>query len=155
MTTARVDIDTWGIAGARWFATRSPCVRRQVGAILVKDGRVVGGGFNGPARGLPHRTETPGPLQCIRIGMISGTEPHKVCCEHAEANAVQFTDRRDAQGATCYCTDSPCRTCAGLLVNAGVARVVVDMLYADPAGVELLRAAGVQFDYLVRLLEAK
>ncbi len=142
----RVDLDTWGIAGARWFSTRSPCVRRQVGAILVKDGRVVGGGFNGPARGLKHRTAEPGPDQCVRIGIASGTEPQRVCCEHAEANAVQFTDRRDAQGATCYCTDSPCRTCAGLLVNAGIVRVVAATAYPDPAGRELLRAAGVIFE---------
>ena len=142
----RVDLDAWGVAGARWYATRSPCVRRQVGAVLIKNGRVVGGGFNGPSKGLPHRTETPGPLQCIRIGMPSGSEPHTVCCDHAESNACQFTDRADAEGATCFCTDSPCRVCAGLLVNAGVVRVVAASLYPDADGRFLLLSAGVSFE---------
>lgn len=146
--TERVHPDQWGIDGAIWFSGRSPCVRRKVGAVVIRNGRVVGGGFNGPSRKLPPRTCEPGPLQCVRIArkIASGTEPHVVCCDHAEANACQFTDRRDAEGATMYCTDSPCRTCAGLIVNAGIVRVVVASTYPDPDGVELLRAAGVAFE---------
>lgn len=138
MSIVRMDPDAWGLALAQVVALRSSCVRRQVGAVLIKDGRILSGGVNGPAAGLPHRTECVGPNQCVRIGMVSGSNPSTVCCAHAEANAIQFANRADSRGSTLYCTDSPCSSCADAIINAGVIRVVCGKVYADPVGLEKL-----------------
>jgi len=139
----RITPDEWGLRLALTSAARSPCVRRQVGAVLVKGGRVVSMGYNGPPRGTPHRTECPGPNQCVRIGLRSGSDPSNVCCVHAEVNALLFANRADAEGATLYCTDSPCLTCAQAIINAGVVRVVCSKPYADSRGVDTLKSANI------------
>lgn len=141
---ARPTLEQWGLELARVVATRSPCVRRQVGAVLIKDARIVGHGYNGPPRGLPHRCSEPGLNQCVRIGQAPGSAG-AACCVHAEANALMFSDRGDARGATLYCTHSPCLACAQMAINAGVVRVVSAEQYPDEAGRAELLKAGVSF----------
>lgn len=144
----RITLDEWGLRLAAVSAERSPCVRRHVGAVLVKAGRVVSMGYNGPPRGAPHRTECPGPDQCVRIGVPSGAAADKVCCVHAEINALIFANREDAAGATLYCTDSPCTQCAYAIVNAGVVRVVCAKPYADSGGLSVLRQSCIECEVL-------
>lgn len=140
----RLNIDEWALCLAAVSALRSPCVRRQVGAVLVKDGRVVSMGYNGPPRGATHRTECPGPNQCVRIGLQSGSSANAVCCVHAEMNALLFANREDATGATLYCTDSPCLQCCYAIINAGVSRVVCLKPYADQSGLEVLKQSNIE-----------
>lgn len=103
----------------------SPCCRRQVGTVLVRDKHVLSSGFNGPPRGAPHRDAS----TCVRSHLPSGADPDKVCCAHSEANAVALAAYHGhaTKGATAYVTILPCATCARILINAGVVRVV----YAD------------------------
>lgn len=106
-----------------WAAsTRATCARRKVGAVLVTDTEAVFSGFNGSPRGLPHCTDRAGGCE-----MAGG---HCVGAVHAEVNAVVKAARSGGRtdGSTLYTTASPCRSCMGVLVNAGVRRVV----YATP-----------------------
>lgn len=135
--------DEWGLALAATVATRSPCVRRQVGAVLIDhNGRVAGCGYNGPPRGCPHPTES-GANQCIRIGRESGADG-PACCLHAETNALDDAVHGRRAGGTLYCTDSPCLGCAQVIVQAGVKRVVVAAQYPNQSGWGYLLQMGVQ-----------
>jgi dCMP deaminase len=116
---------------AHTVATRSPCVKRQVGAVLVsEDKALLATGFNGPPRGAPHRDEK----TCVRIGIPSGTQADVVCCAHAESNAIAQAARHGVpvKGSTLYVTTSPCAWCARGIINAGVVRVVREGAYNDP-----------------------
>ena len=113
---------------AKVIALRSPCLKMQVGAVLVKDDAIISTGYNGPARGDPHCTF------CSRDNKISGSE-YTVCpAVHAEENAVINAARQGVStiGATLYLylskPDShsgPCYRCTSLLKNAGVTEVIM------------------------------
>jgi len=113
---------------------RSTCLRRQVGAVLAIDGRVLSTAYNGAPSGVPHCT----PATC------NATNP---CLDtiHAEANAVAFAAKHGirTQGASLFSTASPCRECAKLLINAGIRIVVYDEEYRDTSPIVLLREAGI------------
>lgn len=103
--------------------TRSTCVRRKVGAIAVKDGRVIATGYNGSPRGTTHCTED----TCLRLNVPSGTR-HELCrAVHAEQNLVAQAALHGVslKDAVVYVDTSPCGICAKLLVNAGVKEVYV------------------------------
>lgn len=134
-TTERPSVDEVLVDVARAMARRGTCSRARVGAVLALDGRVCATGHNGAPRGFPHCDHT-------------GEPPDAPTCPtavHAEANALVFAARHGVsiQGATLYCTHTPCSSCAMLLVNAYVTRVVCAMRYRDPMGVHVLREAGV------------
>lgn len=125
-------------------AKRSTCLRRQVGAILVKEKHILATGYNGAPKGLPHCVET----GCLRqqLGVPSG-ERHELCrALHAEQNAiVQAANLGIAiRGSTLYCTTAPCSLCAKMLINAGVTRVVFDGDYPDQRAMDFFAAAGVE-----------
>lgn len=123
----RPDIDTYFMKMARVVAERSTCLRRQVGAVLVKDSHVLSTGYNGAARGVEHCKT------CMRTGIPSG-ERHELCrAVHAEANAIAQAALHgiSTEGSTVYCTHQPCFMCAKLLLNAGVRRVVYQEGYPD------------------------
>lgn len=111
-------------------AERSTCDRLQVGAAVVtSDGRrILGFGYNGNAAGLPNQCDE------LRAGHCG--------CVHAEANAL--ISAGDCRGSTLYTTDTPCTTCAKLIINAGIVRVVSNRRYRDSSGMELLRTVGIE-----------
>jgi len=114
-------------------AERSTCRRRHVGAVLVKDKRILATGYNGVPSMLAHCTE----VGCLRekLNIPSGTQQELCRGLHAEQNAVIQAARHGVviEGATVYCTNQPCVTCAKILINAGI----VEVVYIDPYPDEL------------------
>ncbi len=129
-------------------AERSTCLRRRVGAVIVKDKRIISTGYNGSPKGLAHCLE----IGCLRerMGIPSG-ERHELCRgAHAEQNAIIQAAGGGAsiEGATMYCTNSPCSTCTKMIINAGIRRLVLGTRYPDSLGEELIREAGIETIYL-------
>jgi dCMP deaminase len=122
---------------------RATCMRRKVGAVLVRDKRLLTTGYNGAPRGVEHCEA----LGCMRdrLGIPSG-QRHELCRGlHAEMNAIlqAAVHGVSVDGATLYCTNSPCSLCAKMLINAGVKRIVVTDGYPDDLATELLKEAGI------------
>lgn len=146
MTTslrARPDWDTYFMDMARLAARRSTCLRRMVGAVIVKDRRVLATGYNGVPSGITHCEE----VGCLRekLGIPSG-ERHELCRGlHAEQNAIIQAALHGVsiRESALYCTNLPCVICAKMLINAGIRRIVFLDGYADPLAGELLGEAGV------------
>ena len=128
----------------RLVATRSTCLRRQVGAILVKDRNILATGYNGVPSGISH-CETVGCLR-ERLKVPSG-ERHELCRGlHAEQNAIIQAARHgiNIDGATLYCTTMPCIICTKMLINAGITAVVYAEGYADELAREMLAETGIK-----------
>ncbi len=133
------DLDLRYMAMARIWATNSYCVRRQVGALIVKDKMIISDGYNG----------TPSGFENVCEWEDSGlTKPYVL---HAEANAITKVAKSQSSslGATLYVTTSPCMECAKLIIQAGIKRVVYAEQYHNMDGVELLDRAGVETLFLV------
>ena len=122
---------------ARVWAENSYCVRRQVGALMVKDQRIISDGYNGTPSGFENVCEDENNV----------SKPYVL---HAEANAISKVARshNSSDGATLYVTASPCIECAKLIIQAGVRRVVYGELYRLTDGIDLLRRAGIEVLYL-------
>jgi dCMP deaminase len=144
----RPTIDQYFIQFAELAATRSTCIRRQVGAVLVRDKHVLSTGYNGAPRGVIHCT----PDTCLRlIHQVQPGERHELCRGvHAEQNSIIQCALHgvSSRGATLYVTNTPCTICAKMLVNAGIVRVVIKRAYPDEEGLKLLQESGVQIDFL-------
>ncbi|NJD62040.1 MAG: cytidine deaminase [Deltaproteobacteria bacterium] len=146
----RPDWDTYFMDMAVLASRRSSCLRRAVGAVLVKDRRLLATGYNGVPSGVTHCEVT----GCLRekLNVPSG-ERHELCRGlHAEQNAIiqaafHGVSIRDA---VLYCTNLPCIICAKMLINAGVRRVVYLEGYADALTGEMFREVGME---LVRMEE--
>lgn len=121
-TTSRPPWSDYFMDQARLIATRATCDRKHVGAILVRNHRVVATGYNGSPRGLPHCDDAG-----HELAIIDGRES---CIRtlHAESNALDYAGR-DAEGCTLYVTCIPCHDCAKRIINAGIQRVVYDEYY--------------------------
>lgn len=124
--------------------TRSTCVRRQVGAVIVKDNRILATGYNGAPRGCQHCED----IGCLRqqLGIPSG-QRHELCrAIHAEQNAIVQAAAAgiSIQGATLYCTTQPCVLCAKMMINAGIKRILYKGDYPDELSLQLLSEAGVE-----------
>jgi len=119
-------------------AKRATCPRRQVGAVLVRDKRIITTGYNGSPSGMPHCTEVGCRLH----------EGHCIRAIHAEQNAIVQAALYgvSTRGATCYVTAAPCVTCANLLVAAGIVRVVYGEEYTNRLGEQVLLEAGVKLE---------
>ncbi len=129
-------------------AQRSTCLRRMVGATIVKDKKIVSTGYNGAPKGLKHCLE----IGCLReeLGIPSG-ERHELCRgAHAEQNAIiqAAGSGTSMEGATMYCTDSPCSTCTKMIINSGIRRLVLGKRYPDELGEKLIRESGIETVYL-------
>ena len=122
---------------AREWSKLSHCQRKQVGAIIVKNGMVISDGYNGTPTGFDN------------------------CCEdeegstlwyvlHAEANAISKVARstNNAQNSTLYLTLSPCKDCSKMILQVGIRRVVYSNVYKDGTGLELLREAGIEIEHI-------
>ena len=119
-------------------ATPSTCRRRKVGAILVKDKRIIATGYNGGPSGLAHCLD----IGCMRekLGIPSGQQ-HELCRGvHAEQNAIIQAARHGVHtdGSTLYCTTQPCVQCTKMLINAGVKEIVFEQGYPDELSKQLL-----------------
>lgn len=110
------------------MSRRSACVRATVGAVVVRDNRVVSTGYNGPASGYPADTSLGCRSWCTRSAAgLDKTAGYGYACPsiHAEANALLHASRQECEGATLYVTHAPCADCAKLISNSGVAVVVM------------------------------
>jgi dCMP deaminase len=127
----------------RLVAKRSTCLRRHVGALLVKDKRILATGYNGAPMGLRHCAET----GCLRaLQDIPSGERHELCRGlHAEQNAIIQAAYHgiSIKGSTLYCTNQPCIICTKMLINSGIIRILYWDGYADPLALEMLEEAGV------------
>jgi dCMP deaminase len=127
---------------ARVVSTRSSCLRRQVGAVVVKNRQILATGYNGVPRGLRHCDER----GCLRqqLGIPSG-ERHELCRGlHAEQNAIVQAAYHGVaiSGSQIYCTHQPCVVCAKMLVNADVVAVYFSGAYPDALAMEVFEEAG-------------
>jgi dCMP deaminase len=138
--------DEYFVEIARQVATRSTCLRRSVGAVIVRDKRILSTGYNGPPSGLAHCDE----VGCLReqLGIPSG-ERQEICRGlHAEQNAIIQAALHgvSTQGATIYTTLQPCVTCAKMVINAGIERVVSLDGYPEQLGRAMLEEANVALE---------
>ncbi|BDG61775.1 deoxycytidylate deaminase [Caldinitratiruptor microaerophilus] len=136
MSHRRPTWDEYFVEMARLAATRATCPRRRVGAVLVRDARVIATGYNGAVRGAPH---------CDDVGCLLDNG-HCKRTVHAELNALLqcALNGVSSRGSTLYTTDFPCVDCAKALVQAGVERVIYLADYPDPNSAGVLRAGGVE-----------
>ncbi len=130
-------------------ATRSSCLRRHVGAVLVKNTRVIATGYNGAPAGVTHCEVT----GCLRqkLNVPSG-ERHELCRGlHAEQNAIIQAALYgvSTEGATLYCTTKPCSICTKMIINAKITKIVYEEYYEDSLADELLK------DTDIRILQYK
>jgi dCMP deaminase len=125
-------------------AERATCVKRQVGAILVSDHRILSSGYNGSPKGFAHCTEE----SCIRkqINVPSG-QRHELCRGlHAEQNAIIQAAWHGVriQGSTLYCTYQPCVICVKMMINAGIIKVMYGGGYPDELSQEMLNDSALE-----------
>jgi dCMP deaminase len=140
---------------ARLVARRSTCLRRQVGAVVVKEKNILATGYNGTPSGITH-CEVVG---CLRqkLNVPSG-ERHELCRGlHAEQNAIIQAAKHGTNIAdsTLYCTNSPCIICSKMLINAGVRRIVYLEGYPDALSLEMLAESGIEVRTFEEVLETK
>lgn len=133
---------------AELVASRSTCLRRQVGAVIVKDRRIISTGYNGAPRGVSHCLD----VGCLReqLGVPSG-ERHELCrAVHAEQNAIIQAALHgvSTNGATLYCTTQPCVLCAKMLLNAGIKEFFFRGSYPDELALSLLQEGDVKINLL-------
>ncbi len=129
---------------ARLVSSRSTCIRRRVGAVAVKDKRILATGYNGPPSGLTHCEE----VGCLRerLGIPSG-QRHEICRGlHAEQNTIIQAALHgiSLKGAEIYCTTFPCIICSKMLINAGIERIYYIEGYPDELSKDMLDEAGIE-----------
>jgi dCMP deaminase len=116
------DWDRYFLNLARETATRSNCVRRQHGAVIVKNRRIRSTGYNGPPSGHAHCDE--GACPRAQTDQASGWGYDTCVAIHAEANAILYSSPEEREGASIYITGVPCFTCAKFIANSGITEVV-------------------------------
>lgn len=129
---------------------------RKIGAVIVKNKRIVTTGYNGAPAGMKTCVERG---ECLRkkLGIASGTK-HEICYAiHAEQNAIIQAAKLGSsiEGATLYCTHQPCVICAKMIVNAGITRVVYKYGYPDDFSVQIFKESGVALERFVEEDEQK
>jgi len=138
--------DEYFIAITRLVASRSTCLRRKVGAVAVRDKRILATGYNGAPSGLRHCLE----VGCLREDQnIPSGQRHELCRGlHAEQNVIVQAALHGVsiEGATLYCTDLPCTICAKMIINSGIKRIVYIEGYADELSLTILEEAGVALE---------
>jgi dCMP deaminase len=142
----RPDWDRYFMDITEMVATRTTCLRRSVGAVIVKENRILATGYNGAPAGLAHCLD----VGCMREKMkIPSGERQELCRGiHAEQNAIVQAARFGVSlmEGTIYINTQPCITCAKLIINVGIKRVVYKNPYPDKMALEFLKEAGVEVD---------
>lgn len=140
--------DRYFMSIAELVATRATCIRRSVGAVLVRDRRVLATGYNGAPSGLRHCLE----IGCLRERQnIPSGERHELCRGlHAEQNAIIQAALHgvSVKDARLYCTHHPCVICAKMIINAGISVVIIKDGYGDHLAVDILREADIGVEKL-------
>lgn len=143
-TDERPSWDSYFMQLAQVVAGRSTCLRRQVGAVIVKDKQILSTGYNGSPSGLKHCAE----VGCLRqkLGIPSGERTEICRAVHAEQNALIQAAKHGVtiNGADIYTTVQPCVLCTKLLINAGIKRVVYAVAYPDKLACEMALEAGLE-----------
>ena len=131
---------------ARQVATRSTCLRRHVGAVVVRDKQILSTGYNGAPRGLAH-CDVVGCLR-ERLGIPSGQRQEICRGLHAEQNSIIQAALHGVriEGSTMYLTHQPCITCAKMMINAGIVRIVCENSYPDQLARSILDEAQVMLE---------
>jgi len=142
----RPTLDEYFMEIAKVIAKRSTCLRNNVGAVIVRDKRILSTGYNGAPRDMEHCLE----IGCIRDqqNIASGTR-HELCrAVHAEQNAIIQSALHgvSVEGATLYCTHQPCILCAKMIINSKIKRVVYSNNYPDDEAINFFKKAGVKID---------
>lgn len=129
---------------AKLAAQRSTCMRRQVGAVAVRDRHVLATGYNGAPRGVMHCEE----VGCLReqLGVPSGQRQEICRAVHAEQNVIAQAAKQGVSldGATLYCTHMPCVTCLKMLINAGIKTIFFEESYPDGLSKDMLEGSQVE-----------
>ena len=139
--------DEYFMEMAELTAKRSTCMRRSVGAVIVKDRHAIATGYNGAPRGIAHCEERGG---CLRQQMnIPSGQRHELCMAlHAEQNAIiqAAAMGHGIEGGTIYITHQPCAICAKMIINAGITRIVIKEGYPDELAAAILDEAGLKIE---------
>ncbi len=143
----RISWDEYFMSMAELASKRSTCLRRRVGAVIVKDNQLLSTGYNGAPKGLDNCCDL---KECLRetLGIPSG-ERHELCrAVHAENNAIIqcAVNGVSCKGGTLYVTASPCTMCTKQIINAGIARVVAKEYYPDEMGRKMMEESGIKFE---------
>ncbi len=134
---------------AKLVGTWSTCVRRNVGAVIVRDKRIIATGYNGAPAGVE---SCEGKGYCLRdkMGIASGTHAEYCYATHAEQNAIVQAAKLgiSVDGATIYITHRPCGICTKLIINSGIKRIVYGEHYPDDFSMEILNQTDIEIDHL-------
>lgn len=150
----RISRDEMLMSMAKIAALRGTCSRASVGTAIARDGRILSTGYNGAPAGVKHCDHT---CDCKLSDWDPVVLQHTASCSslkpcltavHAEANAIAWAARGGISllDSTMYVTMSPCRSCAQLIINSGITRIVIDKWYRDPSGVQLLASVGMEIE---------
>lgn len=136
--------DEYFIKIAEDVSERAICEKRKVGALIVKDNRILSSGYNGAPKGFKHCSET----GCLRKEMnIPSGQRHELCRGlHAEQNAIIQAAWHGVkiEGGTMYCTYQPCSICVKMIINAGIVRLVYTGGYPDELAAQMLKESRLQ-----------
>ncbi len=144
----RPSLDEYFLEIAFVIGKRATCLRKNVGAVIVRDKRILATGYNGAPSGMDH---------CLEIGCIrdmekipSGTRQEKCRAVHAEQNAIIQAAIHGVSiaGATIYCTHQPCILCTKMIINSNIKRVVYATFYPDNDSLKFFRDAGVEVEHI-------
>ncbi len=148
MIMDRISWNEYYMRIAQLVAERSTCLRRKVGAIAVKEKRILATGYNGAPAGLPHCLD----IGCLREQLkIPSGQRHELCRGlHAEQNVIiqAAVHGVSIAGATIYCTTQPCLICTKMLINCGITAIYFAEGYPDDLAQEMLQEAGIKFERL-------
>ncbi len=140
----RPNWDEYFIGITKLVAERSTCIRRKVGAVIIKEKRILATGYNGAPTGLKHCSE----VGCIREQMnVPSGQRHELCRGlHAEQNAIIQAALAGVsiKGGTLYCTTFPCSVCAKMLINSQIKEIIYVSDYMDQLSKELFEEAGIK-----------
>ena len=144
----RPDWNIYFLKIAQLASTRSTCIRRQVGAVLVKDKKILATGYNGVPAGIAHCTD----IGCLRDEQqIPSGQRHELCRGlHAEQNAILQAAYHGVsiRGSVLFCTNFPCVICSKMLINAGIRQIFYLEGYPDPLSEKMLAEAGMELQQI-------
>lgn len=140
--------DSYFMEIASLVSKRATCLRRQVGAVIVKEKNILSTGYNGAPSGITHCEVT----GCLRekLNVPSG-ERHELCRGlHAEQNAIIQAAYHGVsiKGSTLYCTNLPCSICSKMIINAGIRRIIYKDGYMDQLAEEMITESGIKIERL-------